>query len=468
MGMMKGAFLHMLKKETGSRLHSALDLDLRPGGAETCPPEARTGRSPGMADEPPGREERRTDPGGGEPRGGPSRAREDRRGKGRKPAGTAASRGGLTPRRSPCGDGLTVLRAGGAPPCERDGRAGRPRGRRAPVGPDDRAGEPGPEGPGESLRIRAQTEKVAQLRPDPGARPGTAGQATPVAGAGPGAGRPAAGREPDAVECGGVSSLLLDNRHRIPSLLGMVTSGQVYHNGRLLLAPDGTVIEQVVASRPIFRDKAFEAVERQKRGPRGGGSAEGDGRGAARARKELFRCALCNPDLDTFLTFTQSPELVADRYDYKEAVHRLGVWLDNRVRRRGLKYIFVPELHQDGAIHWHGLCNGDALRLVDSGHKDRGGEVIYNVADWKFGFTTATRVRDHGAACRYVAKYITKQMDAKTIGGRYWLHGGKLQKPVERLFDCAGVPSGACRVDVEEARLSLWYGGELSECQLEN
>lgn len=309
---------------------------------------------------------------------------------------------------------------------------------------------------------------MAQLQPDPGARPGTAGQATPVAGAGPGAGRPAAGREPDAVECGGVSSLLLDNRHRIPSLVGTVTSGQVYHNGRILIAPDGTIIEQVVASRPIFRDKAFEPVEREKRGPRGGGSAEGDGRGAARARKELFRCALCNPDLDTFLTFTQSPELVADRYDYKEAVHRLGVWLDNRVRRRGLKYIFVPELHQDGAIHWHGLCNGGALRLVDSGHKDRGGEVIYNVEDWRFGFTTATRVRDHGAACRYVAKYISKQMDAKTIGGRYWLHGGQLQKPVERLFDCAGVPSGACRVDVEEARLSLWYGGELSECQLEN
>ena len=88
--------------------------------------------------------------------------------------------------------------------------------------------------------------------------------------------------------------------------------------------------------------------------------------------------------------------------------------------------------------------------------------------DWRFGFTTATRVQDHGAACRYVSKYITKQMDAKTIGGRYWLHGGQLERPVERLFDCSGIPEGACRVDVEEARLSLWYGGELPECRLGN
>ena len=447
-------------------------LDLRPGGAESSPPEARTGRSPGMADEPPGREERRTDPGGGEPRGGPSRAREDRRGKGRKPAGTAASRGGLTPRRSPCGDGLTVLRAGGAPPCERDGRAGRPRGRRAPVGPDDRAGEPGPEGPGESLRIRAQTDEVAQIRPDPGARPGTAGQATPVAGAGPAAGRPAAGREPDAVECGGVSSLLLDKGHRIPSLkadfnslLAPKAAGEVYHNGRVLLTPQGEVIEQVIASRPIFKEDGWEEISPREKKVEKGQRAEGgasDLRGAARAKRELFRTAACNPDLNIFVTFTQSPELVNDRYDYKEAVRRLGVWLDNRVRRHGLKYIMVPELHQDGAIHWHGLLSENGLQLVDSGHRDRKGEIIYNVMSWHWGFTTATRVKDHGACCRYVSKYISKQMEGGTIGGRYWLHGGNLAKPIEHLFD-APIPEGGKRVEIEEARLVLWYGGRLAK-----
>lgn len=462
----------MATRENISDGLSALDLDLRPGGAESSPPEARTGGTPGMADEPPGREERRTDPGGGEPRGGPSRAREDRRGKGREPAGTAASRGGLTPRRSPCGDGPTVLRAGGAPPCERDGRGGRPRGRRAPVGPGDRVGEPGPEGPGESLRIPAQTDDAPQVQTAGRASAAPTGQGAPEAGAGPGAGRPAAGRGPDAVECGG-SSLLLDNRHSIPSakvhsnsLLSLRTAGEVYHNGRMLLTPGGEVIEQVVASRPIFRDGDWEevspAAKKVEKGRRSDGKPT-DARGANRAKKALFATAACNPDLDVFVTFTQSPHLVGDRYDYKEAVKRLGTWLDNRVRRKGLKYIMVPELHQDGAIHWHGLVSKNGIRLVDSGHRDRKGAVIYNVLDWHWGFTTATLVQDHSACCRYVSKYITKQVGgAGTIGGRYWLHGGALAKPIEILFD-APVPEGATRVEIEDAHLVLWYGGKLTK-----
>src|SRR5699024_1127641 len=151
---------------------------------------------------------------------------------------------------------------------------------------------------------------------------------------------------------------------------------EVVHNGRLLLSPAGEVLEVCTASRPIFRDTAFDPVSTQKspastqKSPKGTRSDPNAAqRAARRARKELFLCAACNPDLDCFVTLTQAPDKVGDRYDYKEAVRRLGRWLDNRVRRRGLKYIFVPELHQDGAVHWHGLCSSAALRLVDSGHK---------------------------------------------------------------------------------------------------
>ena len=462
----------MLKcgENSGSYLYNALDLDLRRGGAGTVPPEPGPALGPGG--EPPRREERGTERGGEDAGGAPAERGTDG-GARVSTAGTDASRGGLTPRRSPCADGRAVLPSGGAGACQRDGRAGRPRGRRAPVGPGDRAGEPGPEGPGERLRIRAQTETVAQFQPDPGARPGTAGQATPVTGAGPGAGRPAAGREPDAVECAGEGlSILLDNSHSIPSLkpyfnslLTPKTAGEVYHNGRLLLTPQGEIIEQVVASRPIFRDSDFQEIVtrankvKKGRSPEGGAS---DTRGAARAKRSVFAVAACNPDLCVFVTFTQSPELVHDRYDYKEAVHRLGVWLDNRVRRRGLKYIMVPEYHQDGAIHWHGLVNEVGVRLVDSGHRDKEGAIIYNVSDWHLGFTTASKVKDHGACCRYVSKYISKQLGAGTIGGRYWLHGGDLAKPIVHLFDCS-IPEGGKRVEIEEAGLVLWYGGKLSK-----
>lgn len=462
-----------VKDETISTVYNALDLDLRPRGAGTVPPEPGPALGPGA--EPLGREERGTVSGGGEPRGGPGRAREVRRGKGATgPAAPAdASRGGLTPRRSPCGDVPNVLRDGGAHPCQRDGRGGRPRGRRAPVGPGDRVGEPGPLGPGESLRIPAHSDSVPQSQTPARASAAAAGQGTPGAGAGPGAGRPAAGREPDAVEYSAVgTSLLLDKGHSIPSpkvdfndLMTPRTAGEVYHNGRILMTPAGEVIEQVVASRPIFREDGWEEVDPPAKKVEKGRRTEGgltDLRGAARARKELFRTAACNPDLSIFVTFTQSPHLVADRYDYKEAVRRLGMWLDNRVRRHGLKYIMVPELHQDGAIHWHGLVTEAGVNLVDSGHRDRKGGIIYNVRDWHWGFTTATRVQDHAACCRYVSKYISKQMQGGTIGGRFWLHGGNLAKPIVHLFDCS-MPEGGKRVEIEEAKLVLWYGGKLTK-----
>ena len=245
------------------------------------------------------------------------------------------------------------------------------------------------------------------------------------------------------------------------------TRGEVLHNGRLLLSPAGEVLECCTASRPIFRDPAFDPLPTQKspastqKSPKGTQSdPEAARRAARRARKELFLCAACNPDLDCFVTFTQAPDKVGDRYDYKESVRRLGRWLDNRVRRRGLKYIFVPERHQDGAIHWHGLCNSTALRLVDSGHKDKRGRTIYNIEDWTLGFTTATMVSDHTAACRYVTKYIAKGMTAGagTIGGRYWLHGGRLARPTVQLFDTERPLPGAMAYDVPEAGLRLWYG----------
>lgn len=459
------------KGETVNTVNSALDLDLRRGGAETVPPEPGPDLGPGA--EPPRREARGTEKGREDAGGAPAERGTDGGARVRSMAGTATSRGGLTPRRSPCGGGRTVLPSGGAGACQRAGRARRPRGRRAPVGPGDRAGEPGPVGPGESLRMRAHSDFVPQSQTPARASAAAAGQGTPGAGAGPGAGRPAAGREPDAVECTGVAAPLLDKGHRIPSLkvdfndlFSPKTAGDVYHNGRILLTPSGEVIEQVVASRPIFKEGGWEEVDPPAKKVEKGRRADGapmDARGANRAKKELFRAAACNPDLSVFVTFTQSPELVNDRYDYKEAVRRLGMWLDNRVRRHGLKYIMVPELHQDGAIHWHGLITEAGVKLVDSGHRDKKGAIIYNVLDWHWGFTTATKVRDHAACCRYVSKYISKQMGgAGTIGGRYWLHGGALAKPIEQLFD-ASVPEGGKRVEIEEAKLVLWYGGKLTK-----
>lgn len=168
-----------------------------------------------------------------------------------------------------------------------------------------------------------------------------------------------------------------------------------------------------------------------------------------RARQSCFDYMMCNPDLDTFLTFTVDPESFDSR-DYSAVVRFLSRWLDNRVRRHGLKYILVPELHKSGAYHFHGVANHDALKLVDSGFRkfkqykavslDRlfvpAGEekyvqTIYNVEDLPLGFSTAIRIEGESAqqkVSKYLWKYMTKQQGTK-IAGRFYLHGGALVAP---------------------------------------
>ena len=347
----------------------------------------------------------------------------------------------------------------------------------APVGPRPRVGERGTACPAKVIES-ARIPFAWRSSDTPGRNvDGGGGRATPVDGTTPGQRRRADGGGTDAATCRADLGLL-DKRHRIPSFREMLselrprTRGEVLHNGRVILSPSGEVLEVCTASRPIFRDTGFDPLPTQKspastqkspastqKSPASTQSSpESAAKAARRARKELFLCAACNPDLDCFVTLTQAPDKVGDRYDYKESVRRLGRWLDNRVRRRGLKYIFVPELHQDGAVHWHGLCSSAALRLVDSGHKDRRGRTIFNLEDWTVGFTTATLVSDHLATCRYVTKYIAKGMQCGTIGGRYWLHGGRLAKPIVQLFDTEQPLPGAEAYDVPEAGLRLWYG----------
>lgn len=179
-----------------------------------------------------------------------------------------------------------------------------------------------------------------------------------------------------------------------------------------------------------------------------------------RARRKIFDYSICNP-FDCFVTLTLDGSLI-DRGDYGAVIKRLSRYLDNRVRRHGLIYLGVPELHHNGGIHFHFLMNSSALRLTDSGTVSIEGRkkpikiatanrqhipqekrhIVYNVEDWKLGFSTAIMTYgDRGAVSRYISKELNKTVqksidkDGKLekIGGRWYLSGGNLKKPVIRL-----------------------------------
>lgn len=257
---------------------------------------------------------------------------------------------------------------------------------------------------------------------------------------------------------------------------------EIMYCDRFIFNPDGARLSEF--SRNVERLEEYrEAAEELFLGalPRGGAyvpakstEKEKIERSLRRARGKLIDLIIAN-DFDLFCTLTLNNEKI-DRNDYEKIIKKLNVFLDNRVRRFGLRYVGVPERHKDGAIHFHFLCNSDGMKLVDSGtvscsgHKkpikistaDRLGipheerHTVYNIADWSLGFTTAIRTYGSPAAvANYVGKYLTKQLGdklPKKVGGRWYYSGGDLARPAfsyERVsfndidsftydFECAG------------------------------
>lgn len=242
--------------------------------------------------------------------------------------------------------------------------------------------------------------------------------------------------------------------------LFLIQKEDVYCYARKKINPlTGEVYEDVVANRPIFRkDEDVEVHKPDSKLKAGAKESEGESfeRAAKRAKRRLFDLAYCNR-FDLFVTLTLDKELV-DRYDYKEIIKKLGVWLDHLVRRHGFAYIFVPERHKDGAIHFHGLVLDKGLKLAYSGCRDKRGRMVFNVVNWRYGFTTAVRLKgDYVKVARYVTKYIGKGMDRGTIGGRYFLHGGDLKGPIYEYYNASFEETKGKVVDVVDGGLKLCY-----------
>lgn len=135
-----------------------------------------------------------------------------------------------------------------------------------------------------------------------------------------------------------------------------------------------------------------------------------------RSRAKIYSIARGN-EWEWFCTFTFSPDVV-DRYDYDAVSSLMVKWLHNcRVQSDDMFYIVVPELHQDGAIHFHGLFSRCAAVLRLKHFRDD----VYNIGSFVHGYTTAKIVANPDAAACYISKYITKDLCAVSSGRRrYW------------------------------------------------
>lgn len=216
-----------------------------------------------------------------------------------------------------------------------------------------------------------------------------------------------------------------------------------FHNVKIKSYPSG-LSKLTISSWPIFRDKAdlgggIDADSSQvdfgddslstqkKRKPKCKAGENTRNDSLKRARDKVFDISMAN-DFHYFITWTLDKKVI-DRYDVKAFSKRLRVFLHDRVQLNNLKYLVIPELHKDGAVHVHGLCSGD-IKLVDSGYLSRSGQTIYNMPQWKLGFSSVIKVYGSPeSVCSYITKYITK--DGKMIFGNYYWAGGDIKREAE-------------------------------------
>lgn len=148
----------------------------------------------------------------------------------------------------------------------------------------------------------------------------------------------------------------------------------------------------------------------------------------SRTKRLILELALSN-DWDYFITMTLDESKV-DRFDLEGWRKKFNEFLKYRRKQYGLKcsYLLVPEQHQDGAWHVHGLVRGIPCQdLVSFAELDRKG---YRSADgcrlpdklinsdylnWldyqrSFGFCSLGPLKCPEAASFYVTKYITKDL----------------------------------------------------------
>lgn len=229
-----------------------------------------------------------------------------------------------------------------------------------------------------------------------------------------------------------------------------VTSVEVFSNARVKMYPSHDVFQ--VSNAPIFRAPGWEARERSYDvPPKGEGKDKERSKESAmrRARASVRDIALCN-HFTHFFTWTLSPEKI-DRYD-ADAVKKVTMdFLKNMVKRKGFSYVLVPELHKDGAIHFHGLCCLGELRAVPAVNAKTGklmytdrGQQIFNLPDWKLGFSECVELdENYEQTCNYLTKYFTK--GTKKVFGKWYFSSRSLRKKP----DIAVIPLG---VDFEQAK----------------
>ena len=129
-------------------------------------------------------------------------------------------------------------------------------------------------------------------------------------------------------------------------------------------------------------------------------------------------------------------------YDFDNCTNKLKNWLDT-IRRNNpnMKYIIVPELHKSGRIHFHGLFTNVpnwqlSVAINPKTNKPivENGSIIYNLVNYKLGFSTISVIKNKEAVIYYITKYITKELLDKRYKKNYWCSRNLVKPNIDYYF----------------------------------
>lgn len=143
-------------------------------------------------------------------------------------------------------------------------------------------------------------------------------------------------------------------------------------------------------------------------------------------KTQILDLALNNQDKwEYFLTLTFN-DVELGGYTHEKAIKKLCNWLI--VQRRNnpnMYYLIVPEFHKSGRLHFHGLVgNVPNWKLEEARHNGKlirvNGKQIYNLINYKLGFSTISFIQDKQKVSNYISKYVTKELIDLKNKKRYW------------------------------------------------
>lgn len=142
-----------------------------------------------------------------------------------------------------------------------------------------------------------------------------------------------------------------------------------------------------------------------------------------------------------FVTLTFD-DFIVDGYSHEKVTKKLTQFLDTQKHLNpDMEYLLVPELHKSGRLHFHGLFRSVPKWSLSPAISPKTGRAIYkngspifNLDNYRLGYTTVSKIKNQEAVTVYISKYITKGLLDLKNKKHYW-RSKSLRLPIYEYYN---------------------------------